>query len=338
MPCCRPLKAFPSGITSSGKVKYKIVPFSVGSLDQFGNPVPDYVGHGDNDTSSHFVIPCGHCLGCRIDQANEWSNRLVMEMQYHDSSYFLTLTYDDFHLNRVPYCDKLTGELKDDRGTLCKRDVQLFIKRLRKSKPSDSIRYYLCGEYGPTTDRPHYHAIIFGLHIGNWSLIESGVSETGNVYYTCPELESIWQNGFVSIEPANEFTCKYVCQYVTKKIGIKPNQYRLDRGQVPEFSLMSRKPGIGRLFYDEYGVELFDKGVKFIGTFDGSVRVTPPRYFKKLYSVDHEDEYRKIVDQHLIAADDSDDAISSVTDLSKIDRLRVSEDNLRASLNFRDGI
>lgn len=331
------MKAFPCG--KSEKRPYRIAPYKVQGIDKKGQYVYTESAKSDPEvTSSYVEIPCGHCSGCRADQALEWKNRLVMESKQHDSMYFVTLTYDEIHMKRVSYTNELTGEIKSDRGTLSKRDVQLFIKRLRKSKPDDKIRYYLAGEYGPQTDRPHYHAILFGLHLNEWQLIESGHSETGNIYYTCSELERIWGNGFVSIEPANEFTCSYVAQYVTKKLGAKPASAREARGQVPEFSLQSRRPGIGRQFYEDHGDEMFSQGRSYLATSNGSVEIRPPRYFKKLFRAEHEDRYLEIVKKHLRAADDSTDAKSTVTDKEKTEQLLAQEAIFQSKLNQRNKI
>lgn len=337
MACFHPLKAFPCGKTE--KRPYRIAPYNVIGINQRGEYEYTESAKVDPEVCSIYVeIPCGHCAGCRADQAAEWKNRLVMESKYHDSMYFVTLTYDEFHLRRVEYTNELTGEVKTDRGSLSKRDVQLFIKRLRKSKPDDRIRYYVAGEYGPSTDRPHYHAIIFGLHLGQWKLVESGRSETGNVYYTCCELERIWGNGFVSIEPANEFTCAYVAQYVTKKLGEHPAAARRERGQEPEFSLQSRRPGIGRQYYEDNSEEMFDRGRRYIATANGSIEIRPPRYFKKLYRQAHEDKYQEIVRKHLKAADDIEDAKTTVTDKNKTDQLLAKEANFNSKLNQRNKI
>lgn len=62
--------------------------------------------------------------------------------------WFLTLTYDEKHVPRAP-------------GGLSLRfyDIQLFCKRLRKAKYK--LKYIIVGEYGTTTHRPHYHAILW---------------------------------------------------------------------------------------------------------------------------------------------------------------------------------
>lgn len=337
MACLHPLKGFPTGLTKDGKTKLTIAPYKIKAIGQNGER-KENVGIEKTDIVSYYEIPCGHCVGCRKDQAQEWSNRLIMEMDYHDSAYFLTLTYDEAHVHRICYTDELTGELKDDRGTLNKRDFQLFIKELRRYRPDDKIRYYLCGEYGGKTERPHGHAILFGLHLGDWCLVESGTSETGSTYYTCPQLEKIWKRGFISIEPANEYTCKYVCNYVTKKLGNKPNKYYEERGQVPPFSLSSRKPGIGRKYFEDKGDEMFKYDKIFLATTQGSVEIRPPRYFKKLYRESHEEEYQRIVYKHLQAGADADDAKTTITDLHKLEQLKNKENIMLKSLSNRDKI
>jgi len=102
-------------------------------------------------------IPCGQCAACRIQRRKEWSLRLWHERSYWDRSVFVTLTYAEDHL---PLCKK--GIPEGYTGTLVKEDLQKFFKRLRRvvRKP---IKYYACGEYGDSTQRPHYHALIFGL-------------------------------------------------------------------------------------------------------------------------------------------------------------------------------
>ena len=94
-------------------------------------------------------LPCGHCLACRIARSREWASRIIHEMVYYEDTMFLTLTYND-------------DNLPSDVG-LHKDDLQRFFKRLRKALDTKKIRYFACGEYGDTTSRPHYHAIIFGL-------------------------------------------------------------------------------------------------------------------------------------------------------------------------------
>lgn len=88
------------------------------------------------------TIKCGKCEECRKEKMLEMKKRLKDELKKHKKAFFLTLTYDDAH-----------------KKNLNKRDIQLFLKRLRKEM---KLRYFYVGELGEETKRPHYHMIIFG--------------------------------------------------------------------------------------------------------------------------------------------------------------------------------
>lgn len=112
----------------------------------------------------------------------------MLELQYHDSSYFVTLTYDDLHVPKSYYPDPETGEAHTS-FTLCKRDFQLWMKRLRKKFSDDKIRFFACGEYGGQTKRPHYHVIVFGLHLND--LVKYKTVQEGDSYYTYYNSDSL---------------------------------------------------------------------------------------------------------------------------------------------------
>lgn len=130
MACYHPLTAIinPNSTTINGKKSIKIVP----PLFDTSKVPADLI----------MKIPCGQCVGCRMEYSRQWANRCMLELQYHDSAYFVTLTYDDKHVPRSYYADKETGEAYTSL-TLVKRDFQLFMKRLRKRFENDHIRF-LC--------------------------------------------------------------------------------------------------------------------------------------------------------------------------------------------------
>ena len=97
--------------------------------------------YGSDLDKKLLLIPCGKCEACVQNKALEWTARLMKEAEEWKYTYFVTLTYDDNHV-------------KD----LNKRDLQLFLKRFRK-KTGFEMKYYITGEYGEMTFRPHYHAI-----------------------------------------------------------------------------------------------------------------------------------------------------------------------------------
>lgn len=179
-------------------------------------------------------FPCGQCLACRINRRRVWTLRLLLESFLHEKLSFLTLTYSD---EELPY---------DFEGnqTLCKRDIQLWLKRLRKVFYPRSIRYYICGEYGSKTFRPHYHALLFGVDPAEldpeW-LTYSGKSGPSVRGHKQSLLYNSWEHGIVHVGNCERQSIQYVAGYVTKKI----TKSRKTETRQQEFSLMSLKPAIG---------------------------------------------------------------------------------------------
>uniref|UniRef100_A0AAU8AVU2 Replication initiator protein n=1 Tax=Dulem virus 194 TaxID=3145671 RepID=A0AAU8AVU2_9VIRU len=192
------------------------------------------------------LVPCGKCMGCRLDRASAWADRMLIEFKDNgDKAIFVTLTYNDDHLPEV---------VTDDNrklSSLSVRDTQLFLKRLRKAFSPNRIRFYLAGEYGPKTHRPHYHAILFGLSLDDFpDAIVHSFNGLGQPLYQSDVLAGLWQNGFVSLAPATRDTASYCARYTMKK-RYKGEDVWLDPAQQPEFSTQSRRPGIGLLHAKE---------------------------------------------------------------------------------------
>lgn len=173
------------------------------------------------------MLPCGKCEQCRIEQSSQYATRAIMESQKWPKNAFLTLTYDNEHLPK--------------KRTLKKADLQKFWKRLRKS--GEKIRYLACGEYGPTTRRPHYHAIVFNYWPEDCQI--HSLNHEEDILYTSKKLEKIWGNGYVIIAPVNYETCAYVARYVVKKAYGLNKEFNIKQGLEPEFVLSSRRPGLG---------------------------------------------------------------------------------------------
>lgn len=222
----------------------------------------------------HGPIRCGQCMECRLAYSREWAIRITHEMQMHDRSCFLTLTYDEAHLPRF--------------GQLYKRDLQLFFKRLRKF--SGPFRYVACGEYGELNRRPHFHAAIFGLDFLS-DRIEYGEGIRGDKIYVSPSLASVWQQsifpfghtiGTLSFESA-----AYISRYITKRVtGVGASPLPLacdpDSGELvmpnSEFLLMSK--GIGKSWFRDYFMQdVFPHGR--VITAQGTPAPVP-RYYKEL--------------------------------------------------------
>lgn len=274
MPCNHPMKAFPTGhFTANGLDEYfiasqktEMVSFDAvfRKFHHYPIGVPTkYLGQEMFITQS-IPIPCGSCVGCRMAHAKEWATRCALEAKYHQHVWFVTLTYDDQHLPG----DKL----------LHKEDLQNFFKRLRRK--GYSFRYFACGEYGETYDRPHYHAIIFGLDLPDLTLI--GKSSRLENLYDSDLLKYTWGKGFVSVGYADIKAMSYTAGYVEKK------QKRQDDHRVKPFLVMSRKPAIGTLYLVENPDSIVNSG-KVYGDFGTSHRARAPRHF--LRKLKEADEY-----------------------------------------------
>lgn len=220
-------------------------------------------------------VPCRRCIGCRIDYATDWANRCLMEMEYHNYTWFVTLTYDDEHVPVHWYSDLDTGEAHFSLS--CQyRDVQLFFKRLRRA--GYTYRYFGCSDYGTSTMRPHYHIILFGLSIPD--LKPYYQDNPTYRYYTSDTITNIWHNGDVIIGYANRSTCLYTSKYILNKDYGAHTIYD-DYHMEPPRTFMSLKPAIGRQYYDDHP-GLLDTKYFHLKTADGGVRVYPPQYFREL--------------------------------------------------------
>lgn len=230
-------------------------------------------------------IPCGQCIGCRTERKQEWALRLQHESRLHDSACFVTLTYAPEFLPRG--------------STLVKSHVQSFIKRLRShlkySGYPRRIRYFAVGEYGDQTNRPHYHLIIFGWRPTDGKLhSESG----GNRLHTSGLLETLWGLGHCSFGECTPETCAYVSHYTVKKVtgDMAPHHYTrltLDGQFVQveaEFSLQSRRPGIGADFYK--------RATSDFRNHDNAILLGKkkkiPRYYDKLLQRENEQQLETI--------------------------------------------
>lgn len=174
--------------------------------------------------ATYIHVPCGKCEACAQKRKNEWTLRLLKEVENSSSCYFITLTYDD---DNISYLKLNESKLVP---TVNKKDIQDFLKRLRYQIQPFKIRYFVVSEYGPKFYRPHYHMLLFNFP-----------HELSNKLDKI--LKDSWKNGFISVSPVTSGRISYVCSYC------------LDSSTLPEFltknfMLCSRKPGIGSSYLD----------------------------------------------------------------------------------------
>lgn len=246
MTCYHPLKAFrtPTGVVFNELNRHDIL----GGID----------------------LACGQCLGCRLKRARDWSLRIVHESTLYSDNCFVTLTYAR---------DKLPPD-----SSLCYRDYQLFMKRLRKANPGRRIRFFMCGEYGPVNLRPHYHACLFNINFRDRTPL--GTSASGTPYFDSKVLREIWSHGHVSVQDLNRSAAAYCARYIVDKVtgdAAEAHYSSVDgdgviSSRVPEFCHCSLKPGIGADWFRKFNSDIFPHD--FVVS-DGE-RFTPPKYYDRL--------------------------------------------------------
>lgn len=252
MTCYHPIRAFkvPDGIVFKEASRYDIL----GTIE----------------------ISCGRCQGCRARRARDWAIRCVHEAQCWEENCFLTLTYSDAHLPA--------------NGSLDHGHFQEFMKcvreRRREACPRLSdhdgswcgrcgVRFFMCGEYGPSTLRPHYHALLFNCDFRDRKM--AGKSGSGFNFYTSETLSSLWKFGNATVQDMSPETAGYCCGYVFDKItgDLAEAHYGLRR---PEYCACSLKPGIGSFWFSVYGA---DKSKQDFVVHEGR-KTSPPKYYDKL--------------------------------------------------------
>lgn len=280
-------------------------------------------------------LPCGRCIGCRLERARQWAIRCMHEASQHDENSFVTLTLKDEYgdcaqedLCTTPRRMKSAQLTTNHAGSralggrsvgvhvdncaqsksqegLSITDHKKFMKRLRKATGTP-LRFYMCGEYGEQNWRPHYHYIIFGYGFPDKYLWRT---EGEHNYYRSPLLEKVWPFGHSEIGPVTFETCAYVARYVTKKItGPEADEhYRrtatdgTEYWLTPEFNQMSRRPGIAREWWDEFSADV-TTGDSVIAR---GKKSKPPRYYDKLLEAANPELHAKIKEAREKAAKDN---------------------------------
>jgi hypothetical protein len=277
MACFSPLQAFQSlKLKSNGK-----------SLIVFKRP-------SDRFNFVEVQLPCSQCIGCRLSRSRQWAIRLVHEASLYDNSIrnsFITLTYRDEFLPRG--------------GTLVVSHFQDFMKRLRRrlTDPDSKyfissdykIRFFHCGEYGSQFGRPHYHAIIFNYDFPDkyeWS------KSNANTLYRSDFLDELWPFGFTSIGSVTFESAAYVARYCLKKVtGDAALDYYLScdsNGELlsvkPEYTTMSRRPGIAKGWLDKYMSDVYPKDHIVMNGFEQR----PPRFYDTQYELGNAVDFARI--------------------------------------------
>ncbi len=198
--------------------------------------------------------------------------RCVHEASMHEQNCFITLTYDDEHL--------------PSDGSLHLKDFQDFMKRLRSRFVETRIRFFHAGEYGAKYRRPHYHACLFGIDFGDKRPLKV---VNGHWLFTSADLAKCWKLGFSSVGAVTFESAAYVARYLLKKVtGDRADEHYFGCDEVtgapvalvPEYTTMSRRPGIGRNWYDQFSADVFPSDDVVLM---GGRRVRTPRFYDSIY-------------------------------------------------------
>lgn len=234
----------------------------------------------DDENLYEISLPCGQCIGCRLEYARQWAVRITHEASLHEQNCFLTLTYDNENIN--------------PQKSLNKTDPQSFMKRLRswahrqntKNKKAlyGKIGFFMCGEYGENKSRPHYHSCLFNFDFPDKLRIEN--SRSGHSQWQSQILTDLWQMGRATIGTLTPESAAYTAGYVTKKIrGAAAASYYGDL--VPEYTACSRRPAVGLNWIEKYHSDIYNYDTCMVG---GKIQ-RPPRYYDKFYEKKFPEKY-----------------------------------------------
>lgn len=263
---------------------------------------------------------CGKCINCIKYRGSVLMARCVAESMMHDDNVFITLNVDDDHIGEV-----YPG------SSLSHRPWQLFVKRLRKACRSSGIKYIMCGEYGEISMRPHYHAIIFGLpaykYVDTHVMRPDGLGyykqrEDNDVYQAC------WSYGTVYCGSVTPASIAYVSGYTLKQFVLgRDKDWYVDRHLAPEYVKWSRRPGIGRSYFEQYDImDDYADGTIDCGVPIDGRRVFPGRYFLDWLRLTSADEYDKLLSSY--ERGNSSDSESEIDEL----RSALAERDRRADV------
>lgn len=283
MPCYKPLSAYYSSKLNSKTGKRSLVFNRESALVPVKMP-----------------IPCGHCIGCRLDRSLSWALRCVHEASLYPDNCFITLTFDEKYI--------------DKNGSLVVADFQNFMKRLRQKIEPKTVRFFHCGEYGPKFSRPHHHACLFGYDFPDKVLISK---TRGNYVYSSALLSSLWPFGFHTIGAVTFESAAYVARYVLKKwskeelsgadlyeamkasscsnADLKAKYYG---DKHPEYITMSRRPGIGTGWYEKFSSEIYPDGFCLIN----GRKVKPPKFYDSKFELDNPFSFAKLKGERMFGA------------------------------------
>lgn len=261
-------------------------------------------------------LPCGQCIGCRLERSRQWAVRCMHEASLYERNCFITLTYADDKLgyslhypdfqkfmkrlrarfacvrvNQSPNLHSPEDSARPLRGRGKRGGVKSAHPDISSPAPSGRVRFFMAGEYGEEFKRAHYHAILFNFDFPDKVYLCK--SPSGSKIYRSPILEELWPYGFSSVGDVTFSSAAYVARYCTKKVtGEAAKQhygllgYEWQDGKrlpiwekQPEFCHMSLKPGVGADWITRYRSDVYPHGKVVVN----GVECKPPRFYDKRF-------------------------------------------------------
>lgn len=277
------------------------------------------------------AIPCQHCYACKLRYSADWAIRIMKEVEKTEHNYFVTFTYDELNLpiaTKSHYEGQTWENPGDWTGTLEPKDINKFLNTLRKRferKGHDGIKYFYCGEYCPTSGRPHYHMILMNCPLDITQFYSFKLDPTTKkLHWKSKELDEVWKNkGFIDISEVTFASAAYVARYCMKKLSDEVDKTKyFEQGKLPEFVRMSRRPGIGVDFFNENHKNIYTNDSILMKNFHGEIaHYKPPKAWDKKFKELYPEEWEKIKISREEASKRSQELINSLTDKTDLEQM-----------------
>lgn len=178
----------------------------------------------------------------------------------HARNSFITLTYSDTH---IPLNNQLNHQ-----------HFQNFMYKLRK-RYGEGIGFFMCGEYGEETQRPHYHSCLFGIDFDDKKQVRE--NKHGDKIWNSKELTDLWGLGHTELGSVTQKSAGYVARYVLKK---------QDPTALQGYQKMSRQHAIGKRFVEKWYKDIFIHARGAVILSNGT-KTKVPRYYEKWLQKNH---------------------------------------------------
>lgn len=259
-----------------------------------------------------YKVPCNNCDECLLNRSKRKTAQLMIEnydRKDETGSWFITLTYDDNHIpynevwkdgkmisveESLPPKDPYLYEFKKDRKKCIKPFIDNLSNYAKRTYRDEKLMWFYCAEYGGQTMRPHFHMIVFGLHIPITEL-KFYEQRDGYILYEWTKGAEIWENGFVTVGNFTPETAAYVAGYVLKKQSTKvKNWYYTQQGKIPEYTGQSRYPAIGSSYYEKHKDEIYQTDEIYIPGALGVMKLRPTSYYDQKFGIENPERMEEI--------------------------------------------